>query len=67
VLSTGGARLALDGEVKIDGGNAEYRALYRRFVELSAAGASEVDLTPLRLVADAFLLGKRRIVGAFED
>jgi len=67
VLSSGGARLALDGEVKIDGGHAEYRALYRRFVELSAAGASEVDLTPLRLVADAFLLGKRRIVGAFED
>jgi D-galactose 1-dehydrogenase len=67
VLSTGGARLALDGEVKIDGGNAEYRALYRRFVELSAAGASEVDLTPLRLVADAFLLGKRRIVETFED
>ena len=67
VLSSGGARLALDGEVKIDGGNAEYRALYRRFVELSAGGASEVDLTPLRLVADAFLLGKRRIVGTFED
>ena len=67
VLSSGGARLALDGEVKIDGGHAEYRALYRRFVELSAAGASEVDLTPLRLVADAFLLGKRRIVETFED
>lgn len=67
VLSSGGARLALDGEVKIDGGHSEYRALYRRFVELSAAGASEVDLTPLRLVADAFLLGKRRIVETFED
>jgi hypothetical protein len=27
----------------------------------------ELDLTPLRLVADAFLLGKRRIAEAFED
>lgn len=67
VLSSGGARLALDGEVRVDGINAEYRALYRRFVELAANGASDVDLTPLRLVADAFLLGKRRIVEAFED
>jgi len=66
-LSSGGARLALDGEVKVDGKNAEYRALYRRFLELAATGASDVDLVPLRLVADAFLLGKRRIVDAFED
>ena len=67
VLSSGGARLAVDGEVKVDGINEEYRALYRRFVELTATDASDVDLTPLRLVADAFLLGKRRIVEAFED
>src|SRR5262249_42440730 len=66
-LSSGGARLTLDGEVKVDGSNAEYRALYRRFLELAATGASDVDLTPFRLVADAFLLGKRRIVEAFED
>ena len=66
VLSSGGARLTLDGEVKVDGINAEYRALYRRFVDLTATAASDVDLTPLRLVADAFLLGKRRNVEAFE-
>ena len=66
-LSSGGACLAVDGEVKVDGINEEYRGLYRRFVELTAKGAGDVDLTPLRLVADAFLLGKRRIVEAFED
>lgn len=66
-LSSGGARLALDGEVTVDETSAEYRRLYHRFVELAATGASDVDLTPLRLVADAFLLGKRRIVEAFED
>ncbi len=32
----------------------EYARLYQRFAELIAAGASDVDLTPLQLVADAF-------------
>jgi D-galactose 1-dehydrogenase len=66
-LSSGGRRLAVDGELKAEGKNMEYRALYRRFLELTATGASDVDLTPLRLVADAFLLGKRRVVESFED
>ena len=51
----------------VDAAEAEYRGLYRRFVELTATGASDVDLTPLRLVADAFLLGRRQIVEPFED
>ena len=33
----------------------------------TATGASDVDLAPLRLVADAFLLGRRRIVEPFVD
>jgi D-galactose 1-dehydrogenase len=66
-LSGGGRRLDVDGKVVADVPDAEYRELYRRFVELTATGASDVDLAPLRLVADAFMLGKRRIVEAFED
>ncbi len=66
-LSAGGARLIAGGEVLVDAAEAEYRGLYRRFVELTATGASEVDLTPLRLVADAFMLGRRQIVEPFED
>lgn len=66
-LSSGGARLALDGEIRVDGINEEYRRLYRRFVELAADGACDVDLSPFRLVADAFLLGQRRVVEVFED
>ncbi|UWU71606.1 Gfo/Idh/MocA family protein [Bradyrhizobium sp. NC92] len=66
-LSSGGARMAVDGKVLAEGPDQEYRGLYRRFVELAAAGASDVDLTPLRLVADAFLLGKRTIVEPFVD
>jgi D-galactose 1-dehydrogenase len=66
-LSAGGARLS-DGEKPVvDATKEEYPQLYRRFIELAARGESDVDLTPLQLVADAFLLGKRRIVAAFED
>jgi D-galactose 1-dehydrogenase len=67
VLSHGGARLALGGKTLVEAPDTEYRGLYRRFVELAATGASDVDLTPLRLVADAFLLGNRRTVEPFED
>lgn len=45
----------------------EYRAMHRHFVELVASGRSDVDLAPLRLVADAFLLGQIDKVADFED
>jgi len=67
VLSRGGARLAAGGKTLVEAPDEEYPGLYRRFVELVATGASDVDLLPLRLVADAFLLGNRRIVEPFED
>ncbi len=35
----------------------EYRAMYRRFVDLVRTGASDVDTAPLQLVADACLRG----------
>jgi hypothetical protein len=66
-LSAGGARLMAGSEVLVDEAEAEYRGLYRRFVELTATGTSDVDLTPLRLVADAFLLGRRQNVEPVED
>ena len=66
-LSGGGARLVASGKVLADAVEAEYRGLYRRFVELTTTATSDVDLTPLRLVADAFLLGRRRTVEPFED
>lgn len=66
-LARGGACMDVDGTVLAEGEDAEYRGLYRRFVALAATGASDVDLTPLRLVADAFLLGKRRVVEPFLD
>lgn len=66
-LSRGGSIMAVDGKVVADAPDEEYRELYRHFVRLAATGASDVDLAPLRLVADAFLLGKRNIVEPFVD
>jgi D-galactose 1-dehydrogenase len=67
MLAGGGARLSARDQVIVDAPAAEYAGLYRRLVELIAAGTSDVDLTPLRLVADAFMLGSRRTVEPFED
>lgn len=63
-LSNGGATLAIDGKtLASDAGLAgEYPRLYARFAKLCAAGRSEVDWRPFQLVADAFLIGERRIV-----
>jgi D-galactose 1-dehydrogenase len=65
VLSGGGSRLVAGDEVLVDEKKQSYLLLYRRFVELVAAGESDVDLAPLQLVADAFMLGRRREVEAF--
>jgi predicted dehydrogenase len=63
-LSNGGATLAIDGKtLASDSGLAgEYPRLYARFAELVTAGESEVDWRPFQLVADAFLIGERKIV-----
>ncbi len=66
-LSRGGRIMAIDGKVVADAPDEEYRELYRHFVKLAASGASDVDLAPLRLVADSFLLGKRNVVEPFVD
>ena len=38
-----------------------------RFTSLIRAGLSEVDVAPLRLVADAFLCGRTKTVEPFHD
>ncbi len=67
-LSHGGGTLEIDGQpVAADAALAgEYPRLYARFAELCAAGESEVDWRPFQLVADAFLVGERRIVAAHQ-
>ncbi|MDW9893264.1 gfo/Idh/MocA family oxidoreductase [Sinorhizobium meliloti] len=67
VLSEGGAKLAIDGKIVHEESEQEYPMLYRRFAEIIKAGRSDVDLAPLRHVADAFMLGRRKFVEAFHD
>ncbi|OJF94465.1 Gfo/Idh/MocA family protein [Pararhizobium antarcticum] len=67
VLSEGGAKLSIDGKLVHDEPEQEYPALYARFAEIIKAGISDVDLAPLRHVADAFMLGRRKFVEAFVD
>jgi D-galactose 1-dehydrogenase len=64
-LNDGGSRLSIDEGPLQSGIDAEYPALYARFAELIASNQSEADAAPLRLVADAMLIGRMRQVGAF--
>lgn len=64
-LSHGGAVLRVNDDAEkhaaggeyADGG--EYAGIYARFADLVATGKSEVDVEPLRIVADALLVGQR--------
>lgn len=64
-LSEGGARLAIAGVARAAAAGGEYPRLYARFADLVARRAGDVDLRPLQLVADAFLIGERRQVAPF--
>ncbi|MCE7029775.1 Gfo/Idh/MocA family protein [Jiella avicenniae] len=64
-LSMGGAKLSIDGEEQAMAPEAEYDGLYARFAELISAGQSDVDPSPLRHVADAFLFGRRAVTEPF--
>ena len=52
-------RLLVNGVETAVSGDGEYPLVYARFAELIGAGMSEMDLAPLRLVADSQLLALR--------
>ena len=67
-LRMGGNRLEIDG-IEVVGTNSilgEYPALYARMAELVRGGKSDVDLSPMVLVADAMTLGRRQVTSAFD-
>jgi D-galactose 1-dehydrogenase len=72
-LFDGGASLKINGGiVKPDSHTAtalggEYPRLYHRMATLVRKGQSDVDLAPLRHVADAFMRGYRETVAPFLD
>jgi predicted dehydrogenase len=66
-LRGGGARLQIDGRPISVPAPQEYPRLFERFAALVHARSIDVDLAPLKLVADAFLMGHRAFVEPFED
>ncbi len=66
-LSEGGAAMRIDGEEKTREPEREYPRIYEHFATLLRERRIDVDASPLRIVADAFLLGKRETTAAFKD
>jgi len=66
-LLDGGSRLVLDGEEIELGANHEYPALYAHFAQLIDIHESDVDLEPMRLVAEALRRGRREAVPPFQE
>jgi D-galactose 1-dehydrogenase/L-arabinose 1- dehydrogenase len=64
-LGMGGSILQLPGEDEQKAPDREYPRLYARFAELIAAGESDVDVSPLQIVADAFMMAERRTTEPF--
>ncbi|WP_380879332.1 dehydrogenase [Sphingomonas sp. DBB INV C78] len=67
VLGDGGASWSINGtpQAVVDN-RPEYARVYDRFATLIEARADDIDLSPFRLVADAFLLGDRADIGPFD-
>ena len=67
LLSAGGAQLSIDGIEREVGPEREYPELYARFARLIAERRSDVDPSPLRLVADAFMRCRQVTAAPFDE
>ena len=67
VLRKGGSRLEVDGRLAVEAKPQEYEMIYRRFAALLDSRTSDIHEDPLRLVADAFMVGRRIAVEPFID
>jgi D-galactose 1-dehydrogenase len=66
-LSKGASILHIDRQAVAVPQATEYSRLYAHFAELIRTKASDTDYSPLMLVADAFLAGRRIEVDAFHE
>jgi len=66
-LSKGGSELYIKGTEQASGPDREYAGIYERFAHLIRSRQSDTDYQPLRIVADSFLCGERKVVAPFED
>lgn len=65
-LRRGGAEVEAPGLGPVPP-QAEYPALYRRFAELIASGASDADGAPLELAQSSLLIGRKTLVEQFTE
>ena len=63
-LERGGADLVVDGEPQRCEGMGEYPSIYAHFIDLIDNRRSDFDVSPLRLVADCLLIGRRNLTAA---
>ncbi len=64
-LEQGGARLSIDGVTQQLPVHNEYHGIYKDFAHIVKTRRSRVDREPLRIVADCFLIGARKMVEDF--
>lgn len=67
LLSKGGSVMRIDDEVAIEARDNEYANLYAHFAKLVRERRIDVDVAPFRLVADAFMCGRRVVVEPFVE
>lgn len=65
LLSKGGSVMHVDGRPTVSAPDREYANLYARFAPLVRERRMDVDLAAFRLVADAFMCGRRSVVDPF--
>ena len=64
-LAKGGSEMFVDGQPMVQAPDREYANLYARFAPLVRERRMDVDLAAFRLVADAFMCGRRIMVDPF--
>ena len=65
-LELGGAELTVNGARQTCEGMGEYPSVYAHFVDLIDDRRSDMDISPLRLVADCLLVGRHHRTAAVE-
>tara|TARA_R110000765_G_scaffold381330_4_gene472580 strand:- start:618 stop:1550 length:933 start_codon:yes stop_codon:yes gene_type:complete len=62
-LADGGAAMSVNGDPADHASTNEYEGVYRRFAELVRSRQTDFDISPLEIVADAFLIARHERVG----
>jgi D-galactose 1-dehydrogenase len=66
LLKKGGTVLIINGTIIMQAPMEEYEMIYARFAGLLRTNKSDADVRPLQLVCDCFMLGRPKVVEAFD-